>query len=108
MDVSLLTRNEGVLKHMYIFFYRKAAFKGGHSKIHLNLSIALLLGLIVFVGGIENARNDEVSILYTATHVFTIASSFATMTVLQTYLHNLHNFVVVCTYVHVSVMYISA
>ena len=43
---------------------RKAAFKTGHSKIHLNLSIALLLGLIVFVSGIERAKDDEVSVLF--------------------------------------------
>ena len=42
---------------------RKAAFKTRHSKIHLNLSIALLLGLIVFVSGIERAKDDEVSVL---------------------------------------------
>ena len=46
---------------------RKAAFKGGHSKIHLNLSIALLCGLIVFVSGIESAKDDEVSIVYLCT-----------------------------------------
>ena len=40
---------------------RKVTFKAKHNKIHLNLSIALLLGLIVFVSGIETAKHDRVS-----------------------------------------------
>ena len=32
-----------------------------HNFMHLNLAIALLLSLIVFVSGIENATNSEVS-----------------------------------------------
>ena len=43
-------------------YNRKAAFKAKHNKIHLNLSIALLLGLIVFVSGIETAKDNKVSI----------------------------------------------
>ena len=46
---------------MYLFT-RKTAFKGTHNKIHLNLSIALLLGLLVFVSGIETAKNDRVCV----------------------------------------------
>ena len=53
---------------------RKAAFKGGHSKIHLNLSIALLCGLIVFVSGIESAKDNEVSIVYLRMYVLIIYS----------------------------------
>ena len=48
--------------YIYIYHYRKTAFKGTHNKIHLNLSIALLFGLIVFVSGIESAKNDRVCI----------------------------------------------
>ena len=35
--------------------------KGIHNFIHLNLSIALLLALIVFVSGIETATDSDVS-----------------------------------------------
>ena len=40
---------------------RKVTFKAKHNKIHLNFAIALLLGLIVFVSGIETAKHDRVS-----------------------------------------------
>ena len=46
---------------LFSYHYRKTAFKGTHNKIHLNLCIALLLGLIVFVSGIESAKNDKVA-----------------------------------------------
>ena len=42
-------------------YYRKNVYKAKHNKIHLNLSIALLLGLIVFVSGIETAKSNRVS-----------------------------------------------
>ena len=50
---------------MYIW-NRKAAFKTRHSIIHLNLSIALLLGLIMFVIGtvIPKDDDDNVSIMH--------------------------------------------
>ena len=35
--------------------------KGIHNFIHLNLAIALLLALIVFVSGIDTATDGEVS-----------------------------------------------
>jgi len=44
-----------------LFFYRKSAFQAKHNKVHLNLSIALLLGLIVFVAGANHARDGGVS-----------------------------------------------
>ena len=49
---------------VYAYHYRKTTFKGTHNSIHLNLSIALLLGLVVFVSGIESAKNDRVCILF--------------------------------------------
>ena len=59
---------------MYITFNdRKVTFKAKHNKIHLNLSIALLLGLIVFVGGIETAKNNEVSRAFNV-HAYTCIS----------------------------------
>ena len=42
-------------------FYRKSVFKARQHMIHLNLAIALLLGLIVFVSGIETASGNRVS-----------------------------------------------
>ena len=55
-------------KHSYIIFvkiltcpYRKNAFNQRQHFIHLNLSIALLLGLIIFVSGIETANQYRVS-----------------------------------------------
>ena len=39
-----------------------------HLFIHLNLCIALALGLVVFIAGIENATNNEVTIR-TCVHV---------------------------------------
>ncbi|XP_065910329.1 adhesion G protein-coupled receptor L3-like isoform X3 [Dysidea avara] len=41
-----------------IILLRKTAFKGKHHILHLNLSIALLIGLIVFVSGVETAVNS--------------------------------------------------
>ena len=41
--------------------------KGIHHFIHLNLAIALILALIVFVSGIETATKNEVS-LYNCTY----------------------------------------
>ena len=42
--------------------YRKKLFVSVHNFVHLNLSAALLAGLIVFVAGIETAINDRVSV----------------------------------------------
>jgi len=49
---------------LFLLLHRKAAFKAQHNKIHLNLSIALLLGLIVFISGIETAKDDKVNISF--------------------------------------------
>ena len=40
---------------------RNTLLRGVHNFIHLNLAIALLMGLLVFVGGIERATEHEVS-----------------------------------------------
>ena len=50
----------------FSFLYRKKAFKKKHNKIHLNLSIALLLGLITFVSGIETATENKVNLSVSA------------------------------------------
>ena len=42
------------------FHFRKKMNKGPLLYIHLNLSIALLLALLVFVGGIESAKMIKV------------------------------------------------
>ena len=41
---------------------RNTAFKGIHNFIHLNLALALLLGLILFVSGNEIATESDVSL----------------------------------------------
>jgi len=54
----------------YIFFliHRKKAFEKKHNKVHLNLSIALFLGLVTFVSGIESATGNKVNLMYTYIH----------------------------------------
>ena len=50
--------------YIYICFvclHRKTVFKATQHLIHLNLATALLLGLIVFVSGIETATENTVS-----------------------------------------------
>ena len=50
---------------LYLWYlYRKMLFEGIHNFIHLNLAVALLLALIVFVGGIETATENEVRDTY--------------------------------------------
>jgi len=39
---------------------RKTIFKAKQHMIHVNLSLALLLGLVVFVSGIETANDQKV------------------------------------------------
>ena len=47
---------------MFIFAdHRKSVFKAKQHMIHLNLALALLLGMIVFVSGIETANGNKVS-----------------------------------------------
>jgi len=43
--------------------------------IHVNLSLALLLGLIVFVSGIETASDNKVSILATTDSMHTVVAN---------------------------------
>ena len=42
--------------------YRRDLFKRPHTFIHLNLCISLLLGYVVFVGGVDFATNIRVSL----------------------------------------------
>jgi len=44
-----------------MYIYRKKIFNQRQHFIHLNLSIALLLGLTTFVSGIETATEYRVS-----------------------------------------------
>ncbi|XP_065913586.1 adhesion G protein-coupled receptor L4-like [Dysidea avara] len=54
---------------------RNRLLKSKHNLIHLNLSIALLLGLILFVSGAENAKNSEEGCIVVTTflHYFFLA-----------------------------------
>ena len=47
--------------YMCVIYYRRNSLKSKHNIVHLNLSIALLIGLILFVSGIENSTGSEVS-----------------------------------------------
>ena len=44
---------------------RNTLFEGIHNFVHLNLSVALLCALIIFVSGIETATGSEVSLIHT-------------------------------------------
>ena len=64
-----------VCEYLYVCnygIYRNTLLKGIHSFIHLNLVIALLLALIVFVSGIETATKSEVSLYMHVLHVLII------------------------------------
>lgn len=50
-----------VLAHKTSCFCRKSVFNKEIYMVHLNLAIALLCGLIVFVSGVETATDNEVS-----------------------------------------------
>ena len=63
----------------HIFTHRNKG-KENHVFIHLNLCIALTLGLVVFIAGIENATDDRVSSLANQ---------------MSTYIHYLHQNVVI-------------
>ncbi|XP_065897929.1 adhesion G protein-coupled receptor L3-like isoform X2 [Dysidea avara] len=58
-----------------IIWLRKTTFKAKHNKIHLNLSIALLLALVTFVSGAETAVDSEVAciIVTVLLHYFFLA-----------------------------------
>ncbi|XP_065884496.1 uncharacterized protein [Dysidea avara] len=47
-----------------IIYQRKKIFKGKVYKVHLNLSIALLMALLLFVGGVETATANTVSCVF--------------------------------------------
>ncbi|XP_065910263.1 uncharacterized protein [Dysidea avara] len=53
-----------------ILLLRKSVFKAKHHKVHLNLSIALLLGLITFVSGIETAEGWGCNVVAIFLHYF--------------------------------------
>ena len=46
----------------FLYLFRKTVFQPMQNIIHVNLSIALLLSLILFVSGIETANENRVSI----------------------------------------------
>ncbi|XP_065894114.1 uncharacterized protein [Dysidea avara] len=50
-----------------IIVWRKKAFSGKHYLVHLNLSIALLLGLIAFVSAVETAKNNRPGCIFVTT-----------------------------------------
>jgi len=52
-----------------MFSLRKKVFFQKQHFLHLNLSIALLLGLIIFVSGIETASEYRVSVQYKASNI---------------------------------------
>ena len=81
---------ENVLHYNLIgSFYRKSVFKARQHMIHLNLAIALLLGLIVFVSGIETASGNRVS--QTTSYIAVISDLYL----------NLYIYIVVIIYVHI-------
>ncbi len=44
-----------------LFVVRKDLFEAFHNFIHLNLAVALLLGYLLFLGGIDTATGNTVS-----------------------------------------------
>ena len=62
-----------ILIHTCVCMYRKQVFNQTQHFVHLNLSIALLLGLITFVSGIETASDYRVSdnVIYIIMHMQT-------------------------------------
>ena len=53
-----------VVNSSFLTFCRKSLFKDKINMVHLNLAIALLCGLIVFVSGVETATDNEVQLSY--------------------------------------------
>ena len=53
------------LTHTYIQFilFRKSIYKGTHNFIHFNLSMSLMIGLIIFISGVETAKDNKVVLL---------------------------------------------
>ena len=52
---------DALLLKYAILIYRKTLLHTIHYFVHFNLAIALLLALLIFVGGIETATENEVS-----------------------------------------------
>ena len=46
-----------------LFYFRKSIYKGTPNFIHFNLTLSLFIGLILFVSGVETAKDKEVSII---------------------------------------------
>ena len=44
-------------------YCRKSIYKGMINVIHFNLALSLLIGLIIFVSSVDNAKNNEVRFL---------------------------------------------
>ena len=59
----MLTVNK-ILLFQQFSIHRKSIFNHIQCFIHFNLSLSLLLGLIIFVAGIEAANDSEVSYSY--------------------------------------------
>ncbi|XP_065897877.1 adhesion G protein-coupled receptor L4-like [Dysidea avara] len=59
-----------------ILLFRKSAFKAEQNMIHMSLSLALLLGLVVFVSGIETAGDNKVACIVVTVllHYFFLAA----------------------------------
>ena len=55
-----ILRHKLVLIYFCYIFFRKAVFKASLGYIHFNLCIALLLGLITLVAGLEASSNIRV------------------------------------------------
>ena len=51
---------------------RNTVFKGIHNFVHLNLPIALIFALLVFVGGTNLATNNEVSLQNNICHYYSL------------------------------------
>ncbi len=55
-----LNYNYSFVIHTMLFMFRKELLAKVHNFIHLNLSISLLLGYVVFLSGVETAVANEV------------------------------------------------
>ena len=54
--------SNGISK-VILFLFRKSIYKGTHNFIHFNLSMSLMIGLIIFISGVETARDIKVMLL---------------------------------------------
>ena len=60
---KLVNISVDLLWYQSLFLYRKSLNKGVLLYVHLNLAVALLAALVIFVAGIENAKSIDVSII---------------------------------------------